>query len=297
MSKPHNHSHHHSTAKSGLMLAICLLFGFALVEAVSGWKANSMALLSDAGHSLTDGLSLLLAAFASWIASKPPSKKHSYGLGRAEVLGAWVSSLFMVLIAIFIGIEALERLKNPQPVVSPIVITVAIIGILLNVTLAWILSRTEQTLNMRAAVLHIIGDLLGSIAALISGIVIYLTGWMPIDPLLSCFIAILILISSFRLLKETLLVLMEGVPLHLDMHEVGNTMSKVEKITAIHDLHIWTLSSGRTVLTAHIELSDMHDWEVIFSQLRQLLIDDFGISHITLQPEIITRVIKISDVK
>ncbi len=287
-----HHGHNHAaTAKRALILAIVLVFTFAAIEAISGWKANSITLLGDAGHMAADGLSLVLAAVAGWIASKPPSKQHSYGLGRAEVLGAWISSLFMVLIALFIAVEAFERFSNPQPVSSGIVMIVATIGLLLNLFLAWMLSHAEQTLNMRAAILHIIGDLLGSVAALISGVVIYLSGWLTIDPLLSLFIAVLILISSFRLLKETLLVLMEGVPLHLDLNQVGDNMAKVEKVLAIHDLHIWTLSSGRIVLSAHVELEDVRDWEIVLPKLRKMLLDDYEISHITLQPEVLTQTV------
>jgi len=301
MALAHNHSHHthgaHSHAKASinlLMIAIAIILGFAVIEAFSGWRANSMALLSDAGHMAADGLTLFLAAIAGWIANKPPSSKHSYGLGRAEVLGAWISSLLIVVVAIFIGVEAIARLKNPEPVASHTVIIIASLGVIINLFVAWLLSHAEQTLNLRAAILHVIGDLLGSVAAVVSGIVIYLTGWLPIDAILSLFIMLLILISSFRLLKETLLVLMEGVPLHLSLAEVGKAMAGIEKVVAVHDLHIWTLSSGQIVLTAHIQLNEMHDWQVILTKLRHLLTEQFAITHVTLQPETHVQVIPIN---
>lgn len=285
-SHKHDHkSHRHINSRNLLLLAIALLFSFAIVEALSGWYANSLTLLSDAGHMMADGLSLILAVIAGWVASKPPSSKHSYGLGRAEVLGAWISSLFMALTAIYIAYEAFERLATPKQVSSSTVLIIASLGIVLNLVLAWILSHAEQTLNLRAAVLHVLGDLLGSIAALISGAVIYFTGWMLIDPLLSLFIAFLILLSSFRLLRETLLVLMEGVPLHLNFAQVGKTMAKVRHVSAIHDLHIWTLSSGIIVLTAHIELEEMSEWPGVLAELQQILSKQFAITHLTLQPE------------
>ncbi len=280
--KPHSHG---KAPKNGLIIAVVVLFSFALVEAAGGWLANSLTLLSDAGHMVTDGLSLLLAVFASWIANKPPSRKHSYGLGRAEVLGAWINSLAMVLIAIWIGFHAFERLAKPQPVLPGYVIPIAFLGLVINLLLVWILHHSEQTLNLRAAILHVLGDLLGSVAALASGIVIFFTGWLLIDPLLSLFIALLILLSSIGLLRETLLVLMEGVPLHLNLAEVGKRMAGVEKVMAVHDLHIWTLSSGLIILSAHIELADLADWPHTLSILQTLLTDEFNIKHITLQPE------------
>lgn len=280
--KPHIH---HSKTKYALFFSIGLVFLFALIEALSGWAAHSITLISDAGHMAADGLSLLLAALAGWIASKPPSLKHSYGLGRAEVLGAWFSSILMGIVAIFILIEAFERLRNPTPIYSPLVMLIAFIGMLINIFLAWILSHAEHTLNLRAAILHVLGDLLGSAAAFISGLVIYFTQWLTIDPLLSIFISILILISSFKLLKETLFVLMESVPLHLDLKAVKKHMVEVDKVNAINDLHIWTLSSGWIALSAHVEIDDFRDWGMVLPQLRELLANNYAIHHITLQPE------------
>lgn len=281
----HGHSHDFKSSKHVFYLAIGILFGFALIELITGKIANSLALISDAGHMATDGLSLIVAAVANWIAVKPPSKKHSYGLGRAEVLGAWISSLLMVIIALVIGVEAIQRIKSPPPVSSHIVIIIGSFGIITNFILLWLLNHTERTLNARAALLHILGDLFGSFAALAAGLVIYFSGWLPIDPILSIFIALLILLTSFRLLKETLLVLMEGVPLHLDIKQVEMDMCQVENVNSVHDLHIWTLSTGKIVLSAHIELKDLSQWEITLGQLSNLLAENFQITHITLQPE------------
>lgn len=157
--------------------------------------------------------------------------------------------------------------------------------------LLWSLHRKENSLNLRAAVLHIFGDLLGSIAALSAGVIIFFTGWLASDPLLSLFISILILISSIALLRETILVLMEGVPLHLNMAKVGKEMAKVSEVKAIHDLHIWTLASGRIVLSAHVDVDDLSHWEQILNDLRKLLSENFGITHITLQPETHTQIL------
>ena len=274
-----------------LLIAIIFTFTFAIIEAIGSWWSGSLALLSDAGHMASDSLALSIAAFAAWIASRPPSAKHTYGYGRAEVLGAWFSSLLMVIVVIAILIEAIERIHHPQIVSGGIVIVIASIGLLANLFIAYILSKGEKTLNVRAATLHVLGDMLGSIAALISGAVIYFKGWNTIDPILSIFICILILFSSLQLLRESLAVLMEGVPKHIELNVVGKAMASVSQVKSVHDLHIWTLSSGVTVLSAHIEIDHFSDWFKILENLRHLLSHDYGIEHVTLQPETHSQVI------
>lgn len=283
----HDHAHDHSNAPVKILLfAVVTTFCFALIEAVAGWYTHALVLMSDAGHMASDSLALGIAAFAAWIASRPPSAKHSYGLGRAEVIGAWLSSLLMVIVVIAIVIEAVERFSNPRAVSGAPVIWVASIGLLVNITIAYALSRGEKSLNVRAAIIHVLGDILGSIAALISGAVIYFKGWMTIDPILSIFICILILFSSLQLLRESLLVLMEGVPPHLDLAQVEATMIKVRHVRAVHDLHIWTLSSGVIMLSAHIELDNMNDWHTVFTELQEIILHQYQIEHVTLQPEL-----------
>jgi cobalt-zinc-cadmium efflux system protein len=286
-------AHHHAppnpaaNSASGRYLigALLVTLGFALVEAAGGWWASSLALLSDAGHMVTDSTALGLAALASWVAHRPPSERHSYGLGRAEVIAALVNALAMLAVVTGVAMAAIERLHTPHPVMGQIVIAIAIFGLAINLVIAWMLSHGEQTLNTRAALLHVLGDLAGSVAALVAGIVVYFTGWMPIDPLLSLLICALILYSSVQLLREALHVLMEGVPLHLDLTEIGATMAGVKGVWSVHDLHIWTLSSGRIALSAHVVLSDMQGWPGLLSALRQLLHDRYDIEHVTLQPE------------
>lgn len=281
----HSHDHKHGLTKNVLIIALILAFLFAGVETVAGLWSQSLALLSDAGHMISDALALALAAFAAWVARKPPSMQHSYGLGRAEILGAWISSLLVLIVAIFVITESIRRFHHPQSVSGGIVMLVAFIGVMINILIAWILTHGEQSLNVRAAIIHVMGDLMGSVAALISGAVIYYTKWSPIDPILSIFISILILISSFRLLRESLLVLMEGVPKHLDIQVVGQEMAKINQVLSVHDLHIWTLSSGMIVLTAHVEIDDFKTWNTVLEELRKLLHDKFNIEHVTLQPE------------
>jgi len=284
----HNRHSDEPAAGNGLLWALIVTISFAAIETIGGWWSSSLALLGDAGHMLTDATALGLAAFAAWVAKQPPSARHSYGLVRAEAVAALVNSLFMLIIVIAIAYYAIERLRNPQPVMGGTVMVIAAIGLIVNMIVAIILHRSEKTLNTRAALLHVMGDLLGSVAALIAGGVIYFTGWMPIDPILSLVICALILYSSFNLLREAFHVIMEGVPLYIDLPEVGQAMAGVNDVESVHDLHIWTLSSGLVALSAHILISDMARWERILDTLRRLLHDRYDIDHVTLQPEPVT---------
>jgi cobalt-zinc-cadmium efflux system protein len=285
MANHHHHPHHEHASGHSLTWGFALTLGFAFVEGAGGLWADSLALLGDAGHMVSDATSLGLAALAAWVAKRPPSARHSYGLGRAEVVAAVINSLFMVAVVAIIAIAAILRLQAPAPVKGGTVIGVALAGLVINLIVAWILSRGEQTLNTRAAFIHVMGDLLGSIAALSAGIVIYFTGWMPIDPLLSLLICALILYSALRLLREALHVIMEGVPNDLQLPEVGKAMAAADGVGSIHDLHIWTLSSGKVMLSAHVVISNMAHWEETLAALRTLLHERFAIEHVTLQPE------------
>ena len=280
------HPHHHASSSAIFLFPLLITLAFSLVEAFFAWWSGSLALSGDAGHMLLDSSALGMAAFAAWISRKPPSHQHSFGLGRAEVIGAWLSSILMVIVAIIILFEAIHRLSSPHRVTGNTVIIVAVLGLLINIAVAFVLSRGEKTFNTRAAFLHVLGDLLGSVAALIAGVVIHFTGWMPIDPLLSIFISGLILFSSVSLLKEALHVLMEGVPGHLDLAKIGNTMASMDDVHSVHDLHIWTLSSGVVILSAHVCLASYQQWGNILEKLSTILNEKFGIQHITLQPEI-----------
>ncbi len=289
----HGHSHaHKNSAYKVLSLAILFTFSFALVEAAGAWWSGSLTLMGDAGHMVSDSFALGISAFAAWFALKPPSVKNSYGFGRIEVIAAWFSSLLMLLISIAIIIEAIKRFQHPSAVKGFTVIVVGFMGLCVNLGVAWILSRSEQTLNVRAAILHVISDALGSVAALLSGLVIYCLGWLMIDPILSIVVACLILFSSVQLLREAMGILMEGVPAHLNLQEVANTMIAVEGVRAVHDLHIWTLFSGRVVLSAHIDIDQLDLWKVILDRLSATLSKHYHIEHVTLQPETSVQVLK-----
>jgi len=190
---------------------------------------------------------------------------------------------------VVISAEAIHRFRSPTPVVGSAVMLVAFIGLLMNLAAAWLLSGSRENLNVRAALLHVLGDLLGSVAALVSGAVIMLTGWVTIDPLLSLLIALLILVSAVRILHEALHALMEGVPPHLDLEQVGRAMAAIDRVVSVHDLHIWSLSASRVALSAHVVLKDLDEWPALLARLRDLLAREFGIEHVTLQPEPLDR--------
>jgi cobalt-zinc-cadmium efflux system protein len=288
-----NHDHRPQAAGRMLWYATGLTFAYAGVEAAIGWWAGSLALIADAGHMVNDAGALALAAAAAWVAKFPPSRLHSYGMGRAEFMAALVNSLGLLVLVAWLAVSAVQRLQDPQPVMGEAVSVTAAVGLLINILVAWLLSRGERNLNTRAALLHVAGDLLGSVAALIAGVVITFTGWMPIDPLLSLLIAALIVTSSLRLLREALHGLMEGVPLHLSLEEIGRAMAAVQGVTSVHDLHIWALSGERVALSAHVVLKEIAQWETVLADTRALLHDRYKIDHVTLQPESVERAIRL----
>lgn len=279
----HGHPHHHG--QSHYWLGLALTLGFAGVEALTGWYANSLALLGDAGHMATDGLALGLAAAAAQMAQRPASARHSYGLGRLEVMAALVNTLFMVGIVAFLAVEAVARLKSPPSVQAPLVMLLGGLGVAVNLLIYRVLESGGTSLNLQASLLHVLGDMLGSAAAFVAGLIIWLTGWLPADPLLSLFIAALILFSSLRLLGDAAHVLLEGVPRGMDLAGIGRSMAGIEGVGSVHDLHVWNVSSGEVALSAHVVVEDMGMWEAVFQGLKSHLHDVYHIEHITLQPE------------
>ena len=283
----HSHGHNHGSGSSTRILIFSLVFttAFAGVEVVGGLWANSLALIADAGHMITDSLSLGIGAFAAWLSQRRASKRHTYGFARAETIGALVNTLFMLGVVAWIVIAALDRLTAPVEVGGVLVMVVAFIGLLVNVVVAWMLLRGEKNMNVRAALLHVMGDLAGSVAALASGVVIYLTGWVLIDPLLSLFISVLIGFASITVLRDVLHVLMEGTPKSVDPTEVTRTLRLIDGVRDVHHLHIWSLSSSRHALSAEIEVEALEAWDVILPRLQQVLGDRFDLHHSTLQPQ------------
>jgi cobalt-zinc-cadmium efflux system protein len=287
MSVGHGHSHH---APGGLQppyfAALAITAAYSLVEVAGGLWTGSLALLSDAGHMFSDALALGLAAVAARLALRPAGQKHTYGWARAEVIGALLNCLLMLGIIVALVVEAVFRLHQLKPVAAPGMMAIAFLGLIVNGVVIWIMSRGEMTMNVRAALLHVVGDLVSSFAALLAGIVIYATDWLPIDPILSLAIAALILASTVGLLRSTLHVLMEGVPPALDLPAIGRELAELPGVASVHDLHVWSIAPGRIALSAHLELDDLQRWPAILAAAGKLLNDRHGIGHITLQPEV-----------
>lgn len=292
MSHDHHHAHPPTDAGSTLLLATALTLGFAAVEAGVGLWAGSLALVADAGHMVNDAAALGLAAGAAWLARRPPSPRHSYGLGRAEFIAALINSLGLLALVAWLAVSAVGRLQAPAAVRGEAVFVTAAIGLAINLLVAWLLTRGEENLNTRAALLHVLGDLLGSVAALLAGLVIVFTGWTPVDPLLSLAIGALILVSSLRLLRESLHGLMEGAPYSVDPGAVGRALAGVPGVASVHDLHIWNVKSGETLLTAHLVVRDIARWESVMEASHALLAGQFDIHHATLQPEPMVRIVR-----
>jgi cobalt-zinc-cadmium efflux system protein len=290
---PANHvsaadSHRHAPSAAGatraLWIALALTGGFAVVEAVGGWLAGSLALISDAGHMVTDAASFVIALIAAAIARRPANQRASYGYARAEVLAAFVNALAMLALVVWIAVEAAERLLAPSAVSGLAVMIVAACGLSVNIVVAWMLSRAGGGINARGALLHVVGDLLGSVAALVAGAVVYATGWTPIDPILSIAVALLILRSTLELLRQSIGVLMERVPAHLSYDAIGRALAALPGVTGVHDLHVWHMGADRVALSAHVAVAEGPAWPRTLAMAQQMLAREFGIDHVTLQP-------------
>lgn len=268
----------------GVALGLTLLF--AVVEVITGFISNSLALISDAGHMVTDAAALGLALLAQAIAKRPPSSRHSFGFVRAEALAAFVNSLAMLALVAWIAWEAAQRLLHPEPVQGGVVLVVAAIGASINLLVAWVLSRDNQSINTRAALVNVLGDLLGSLAAIAAGAIIYFfPTWVRVDPILSIFVALLILRSTSGILRESYHFLMEGVPHEIDYLEVGANLKTIRGVLDVHDLHVWDMSPGHPALIGHLEIASLEQWPTVLAEVRAMLREKHGIDHVTLQPE------------
>ncbi|MBI3284687.1 MAG: cation transporter [Burkholderiales bacterium] len=269
-----------------LAWALGLTLSFAGIEVGFGFWSNSLALISDAGHMVTDAAALGLALLAQIIAKRPPTAKNSFGFGRAEALAAFVNGLVMLLVVGWITKEAIHRLSAPEVVQGGAVMLVATLGLLINIVVAWVLSHDKESINTKAALVHVMGDLLGSVAAIVSGAVIYYTQWMQIDPILSIFVSLLILKSTFAVLAESYHFLMEGVPQHIDYVQIGEDLEAMDGILSVHDLHVWEMSPGYPALIGHLEIDDLTAWPRILESVKSMLLSKHNIDHITLQAEV-----------
>ncbi len=282
----HEHPHERSRGESrrALVVVLALTATFTVAEVVGGLLTGSLALLADAGHMLSDTLSLGLALFAAWLAGRPATPERSFGYQRAEILAALFNGVTLVAISIWIFIEAYSRLREPPEVLGGWMLAVAALGLLVNAVGALILSRSEgENLNVQGALRHVIADALGSVGAIVAALVIVLTGWRYADPLVSVAIGLLILASSWSLLRDSTNILLEATPRSIDAEEVGRRMAGAEGVVEVHDLHIWTITSGFPALSAHVLVSQSEDCHARRRDLEKLLAHEYGISHTTLQ--------------
>jgi cobalt-zinc-cadmium efflux system protein len=255
-----------------------------VVEVIGGLLTGSLALLADAGHMLSDSASLGLAFFAAWLAGKPPTPNRSFGYKRAEILAALVNGVTLVAISIWIFVEAYRRLQEPPEILGGWMLAVAILGLVVNLVGAFILSRSEgESLNVEGALRHVLADVAGSVGAMVAAGIIILTGWRYADPLISVLIAILVLGSSWKLLSDSVNILLEQAPRELDANEVGNKMVEVGGVEDVHDLHIWTITSGFPALSAHVLVGNDEDCHELRRELEKVIYREFGIEHTTLQ--------------
>lgn len=286
----HSHAGHShiraSESRRKLTLVLVLTAIYMIAEAVGGWLTGSLALLADAGHMLTDVAALALALIAAWFSSRPATSHKTFGYYRLEILAALVNGVALVVISILILYEAYQRWSVPPVVHGSKVMLIATGGLAINLISAWILhGRHEIDLNMRGAWLHVLSDALGSLGAIIAGALMWLYNWYAADPLFSALIGVLIVWSSWRLIRESTNVLLEGTPAHINLAAVEDSILATEGVSNVHDLHVWTITSGREALSAHV----IHAYEVsqpeLLKELRAKLHDRFGVDHLTIQME------------
>lgn len=286
-SHEHGHSHSHTNNRRRLVWVISLTVAYLLAEVVGGILTNSLALLSDAGHMLADVAALALTLLALWFAARPITLRKTYGYYRMEILAALANGVTLVVISLLIAYEAFHRIKSPQSVEGFDMLLIAIGGLMVNAISAWMLhSASEENLNMRGAFLHILGDALGSVGAIVAGLVIWQWGWTIADPIISVLMCLLILYSSWQLIRESVNILLEGTPPHISTRAVVESMHEVPGVIDVHDLHIWTITSGKDALSAHVTLEPGAPHRSTLEALQEQLLKDFNIGHVTIQIEL-----------
>jgi len=286
-SHDHGHSHTHDGTGRALIASLVLTIGFVVFEAVAGFRASSLALLSDAGHNFADAFALLLAAFGFYLQSRPANAVKTFGYHRAGVLAAFVNAVSLVVLALLLFYESYQRLRNPQPVVESTMIIVASIGLAMNLFIVWRLGGHGHDMNIRAAWIHMLGDALSCVAIIAGAIVIHYTGLQKIDPVLSILIGVMIIWSGWGIIQESLNVLLEGSPKGIELEEVTGGMREVDGVIEVHDLHIWSLGSQSHALSCHVLIDDVPPSasEAILRSIKGVLCDRFSITHSTIQFE------------
>lgn len=284
-----SHSHGAGISSNKMWFATAITFAFCLGEALVGYKSNSLALMADASHNFADALALALSAFALWIATKPADNKRTFGYHRVGILAALVNAVGLAVMAVVIFWEAIQRLQNPEQVQSGPMIWVALLAIILNSGIAWWLSNAaKEDLNIRSAYLHMLGDAAASLGVVIAGIIIAFTSWFIADPIVSIIFALLVLWSSWSIFTESIQMLLEGIPAGMELAEVEQTIREVNGVLDVHDLHVWTVSSGLIACNCHILVAEqsVSSAQKIQAEVAHELEHDFKISHSTIQIEV-----------
>lgn len=282
---PHRHGR---VADSQRRLSIVLLLTsvYMVAETVGGWWTGSLALLADAGHMFADAAALTLALMAVWFGARPATSSKTFGYYRLEILAALINGVALILVSLLILYEAYQRWANPPLVRSTVMMAVAAGGLMINLVCAWLLHRDhEEDLNVRGAWLHVMGDALGSVGAIAAGALMSVYGWYAADPLFSSVIALLIVWSSWHLIRESTNVLLEGTPAHINLAAVEDAILETAGVDDVHDLHLWTITSGREALSAHVIHADSISQPDLLKELRTKLHDRFGVDHLTIQME------------
>lgn len=286
----HDHPPHATTHRPGqrrrLRAVLLLSVGYMAAEVVGGLLTNSLALLADAGHMLSDAAALALSLLAVWIAERPPTAQRTYGFYRTEILAALVNGAALVAVSLYIFVEAYHRLRSPPVVLGGTMMAVAAGGLVVNLVSLWLLGEgKEQSLNVRGAWLHVLTDAFGSVAAIVAGLLIWAWGWQIADPLLSALIGLLIVYSAWRLVLESVSILMESAPVGIDVDAIRDAMVAVPGVAGVHDLHVWSITSGMDCLSAHVVLGEGPTPAELLTGLRRVLAERFSIHHVTIQIE------------
>jgi cobalt-zinc-cadmium efflux system protein len=277
---------HRAGSRRALGLVLVLTVAYTGIEIAGGFLTGSLALLADAGHMLGDSAALALALGAAWLASRPATPERSYGFRRAEILAALANGLALVAIAIWVFVEAIRRFDDPPRILGGWMLLVAAVGLTVNLAAAGILARAaEENLNVQAALRHVFADIAASAGVAMAALVILTTGWRQADPIAGLAIALLILASSWTILRDSIAILLEATPAGIDAQEVGRRMAEAEGVVEVHDLHIWTITSGFPALSAHVLVRRGDDCHARRRELQQLLAREFGLEHSTLQVE------------
>lgn len=291
----HSHSDHsppdqHQAAdgnRSRLLAAFIVTAVYMLAEVIGGVLSGSLALLADAGHMLTDAAALLMALLALQLAKRKPNGRHTFGLLRLTTLAAFVNALALLVITVLIVWEAVQRFAHPQPVAGGAMLVIAVGGLLANVLSFWLLHRggAEKNLNVRAAALHVMGDLLGSVGAIAAALIIMFTGWTPADPILSVLVSLLVLRSGWRLIRESSHELLEGAPQNIDVEKLQRTLTRqIQEVRNVHHLHLWQVGE-KPVITLHVQVIPPHDHDALLQRIHRHLHQHYQIEHATVQME------------